>query len=193
MYCTECGKLQSDTAKFCSSCGNKLPVSDESPTPKYRKQGRDIDTKHKNSESDGLAFFIISILCIATIFIPLGSFGESFFDRATADCMPSPIIHSDGSIEFDDPDCEIRDGGRIAILFLGLIGSICFLLSHQKRPEYEGHYTQKKAKQSPRSKPVTSTHRKPYNKPSRSKIESWFVLLCLLFLFLWLMEFMILR
>ena len=191
MYCTECGKLQSDTAKFCSSCGNKLSVSEEATTPKHRKQGRDIDTKQQKSESDGLVFFIISILCIATIFIPLASFGESFYDRATSECG----MLSTGPPYYEDFywDCGIRDGGRIAILFLGLIGSICFLLSHQRRPEYEGHYTLKEAKQSPRSKPVTSTPRKPYNKPSRSKIESWFVFLCLLFLFLWLMEFMILR
>ena len=135
MYCTECGKLQSDTAKFCSSCGNKLSVSEEATTPKHRKQVRDIDTKQQKSESDGLVFFIISILCIATIFIPLGSFGESFYDRATNDCIyTSTIWGDDGSW-----NCEIRDGGRIAILFLGLIGLICLLLSRKRTHGYEGH------------------------------------------------------
>ena len=152
MYCTDCGKLQSDTAKFCSSCGNKLSISEEAITHKHKKQGRDIDTKQQKSESDGLAFFIISILCIATIFIPLGSFGESFYDRATNDCIyTSTIWGDDGSW-----NCEIRDGGRIAILFLGLIGLICFLLSLQRRPEYEGHYNTptKDVEQSKQSKPA---------------------------------------
>ena len=157
MYCTACGEIQSDLAHFCPSCGNKLSVSGRATTPQHRKQGRDIDTKQQKSGSDGLAFFIISILCIAAIFLPLGSFGVSFFNRATADCTPSPVIQNDGSIsDWDDPDCGLRDGGIIAILFLGLIGSICFLLGHQRRPEYEGHYNTptKDVEQSQQSKPA---------------------------------------
>ena len=140
MYCTACGEIQSDLAHFCPSCGNKLSVSGRATTPQHRKQGRDIDTKQQKSGSDGLAFFIISILCIAAIFLPLGSFGESFFNRATADCTPSPVIQNDGSIsDWDDPDCELKNGGIIAILFLGLIGLICLLLSRKRTHGYEGH------------------------------------------------------
>ena len=53
-------------------------------------------------------------------------------------------------------DCGIRDGGRIAILFLGLIGSICFSLFKRRRPEYEGHYNTptKDVEQSQQSKPA---------------------------------------
>ena len=109
MYCEVCGEILSVTANFCPSCGNKLPASDKAATPNYRNQGRGIDTTQTILKRPGLV--VISIFCIIIIFLPMGSFGESFYDRATIDCI----------------DCELRDAGLITALFLGLISLICFI------------------------------------------------------------------
>ena len=41
MYCTECGIILSDTAKFCSSCGSIVSTSKEVITPEEKQLDRD--------------------------------------------------------------------------------------------------------------------------------------------------------
>ena len=41
MYCTECGIILSDNAKFCSFCGSKVSISKEVITPEEKKFDRD--------------------------------------------------------------------------------------------------------------------------------------------------------
>ena len=148
MYCTECGIILSDTAKFCSSCGNKLSASEESTIPKHRKQGRDIDTKQQKYNEGGFTFtlFIIFILCFGIIFLPMGSFGESFYDRASVGCFMYEAI-----------GCEYRNSGLLITLFFGIIGLISLLLFigeiWGEEPEGHSNTPTKDVEQSQQNKP----------------------------------------
>jgi hypothetical protein len=105
VYCTECGKIHSDTAKFCSSCGSRISTSEETTTPK-----QEDNANNRLIVLIGVAFF-----CLYLIFKP-GPLGVSMFDLAmVGDCTDHLLV-----------SCEVRDEKRFYVAILGGISLACF-------------------------------------------------------------------
>ncbi len=129
MYCTECGTILSDTAKFCSSCGSIVSTLKEVTTPEKKQLDRELRKSIKNNQEDndftrsivliGFAFF-----CLYLIFKP-GPLGVSMFDLAmVGDCTDHLLV-----------SCEVRDERRFYVTILGIFSFLCFAsVNGMRRP-----------------------------------------------------------
>ena len=116
MYCTECGKLQSDTAKFCSSCGNKLTISEEAITPKHKKRGPKV--RAKQNPDLRLAKF--------SVFLMISSLFMSYMNNQSGVQIIEMTLDQHWPQWQTNP---IKPGLRNLDIFLYVVSPIVFFLS----------------------------------------------------------------
>ena len=108
MFCKHCGKSISDTAKFCTTCGNAVSA----PVTETQKQTGD----EKNLRGlGGWLILVILGLFVAVLFTAYGAY-------------ESITLFTDGSVEFlSNPSSEIYIPGYGGMLKFELIAELLFL------------------------------------------------------------------